>query len=56
MGLHTSGQELTYELKTLSPHKETKTVDIESLGLLVVTLVELLTYDGKDGKKSYVAV
>jgi len=56
MALHTSGQELTYELKTLSPHKETKIADIESVGLLIVTLEELKTYDGKDGKKSYVAV
>jgi hypothetical protein len=45
-----------HELKTVSPHKEAKTSDIKSVGLLVVTLVELLTCDGKDGKKSYVAV
>ena len=56
MALHTSGQELTYELKTLSPHKEAKTADIKPVGLLVVTLEELKNYNGKDGKKSYVAV
>lgn len=56
MALHSSGQELTYELKVLSPHKESKTANLESIGLLVVTLDELRTYDGKNGKKSYVAV
>ncbi len=56
LALHSSGQELTYELKTLSPHKEAKTADIKPVGLLIVTLEELESYDGKDGKKSYVAV
>jgi len=56
MALHASGQELTYELKTLSPHKEPKIDDLEPVGLLVVTLAELKTYNGMDGKKSYVAV
>ena len=55
MSQHSAGTELTYELKSLSPHREGKIAGIEPVGVLVVTLEELKNFDGKSGKKGYVA-
>ncbi|SSC13920.1 protein of unknown function [Mesotoga infera] len=55
MSQHSAGTELTYELKSLSPHREGKIADIEPVGVLVITLEELKKFDGKSGRKGYVA-
>ena len=55
MSQHSAGTELTYELKSLSPHREGKIAGIEPVGVLVITLEELKKFDGKSGRKGYVA-
>ncbi len=56
MALHNAGLELTHELKRLSPHRERKTAGIEPVGVLVITLKELESFNGRNRMKSYVAV
>ncbi|KAF2956353.1 cytochrome b5 domain-containing protein [Marinitoga sp. 38H-ov] len=51
-----AGKELTYEIIELSPHGLKKLDNVYPVGILIITPKDLKMFNGKDGKKSYVAV
>ncbi|WGS64726.1 cytochrome b5 domain-containing protein [Marinitoga aeolica] len=55
-GKHNAGMDLTYEIKELSPHGIGKLEKFDIVGILGFTLDDLKEFNGKNGKKSYVAV
>ncbi|GAB6189034.1 hypothetical protein JCM30566_07730 [Marinitoga arctica] len=55
-GRHEAGNELTYEIRELSPHGIKKLDNVFPIGILTLTMEELKKFNGKNGNKAYVAV
>lgn len=56
MSRHTAGEELTYEILKESPHGVKKLDGKKIVGILALTVSDLKKFDGKNGRKAYVAV